>query len=79
MSDPSLHFFIRHDMNSFVKFVYAVNLQRIFDILQCSWAFSLVLDSIAHQSTSYLDLRIHVYVEEHHTIANLHGCMLLMF
>jgi hypothetical protein len=41
--------------------------------------FSLVLDSANQQNTSYFDLRISVYMEEHHTIANLHGCVLLMF
>jgi hypothetical protein len=39
----------------------------------------LALDSAIHQSMLYVDLRIRVYVEEHHTIANLHGCALSMF
>jgi hypothetical protein len=79
MSYPSLHFCTRHHVNSFVRVVYAINLQHIFDILWHLWAFSLALDSTTHQSTSYLDLCICVYVEEHHTITNLHGCALLVF
>lgn len=79
MSDPSLCFCTCHHVSSFVRVVYAVNLQLIFDILRSSWAFSLALDFTTHQSTLYFDLCICVYVEEHHTIANLHGCVLPMF
>jgi hypothetical protein len=32
-----------------------------------------------HQSTLYLDLRFHVFIEEHNTIVNFHGCVLPMF
>jgi hypothetical protein len=77
--DPSLRFYTCHHVSSFIMVVYAVNLQCISNILQRLWAFSLVLDSATHQNTSYFDLHIRVYVEEHHTIANLHGCVLPMF
>jgi len=56
------------------NFVCVINLQHIFDILWTSWAFSLALDFLTHQNTSYFDLRIRVYMEKHHTITNLHGC-----
>jgi len=79
LSNPSLCFCIRHHVSSFVKVVYVINLQHIFDILRRSWVFSLALDFAIHQSTSYLDLCIRVYAKKHHTIANLHGCALPMF
>ncbi|CAM6016713.1 unnamed protein product [Sphagnum balticum] len=41
--------------------------------------FSIVIDFATHQSTSYLDLRFCVFIEEHSTIVNLHGCALPMF
>ncbi len=79
LSDPFLHFCTCHHMNNFIRVVCAVNLQCIFDILRRLWAFLLAPDSNTHQSTLYFDLRIRVYMEEHHTIANVHGCTLLMF
>jgi hypothetical protein len=79
MPDPSLCFSTCHHVSNFVRVIYTINLQRIFDILRHSWAFLLVLNSTTHQSTSYLDLCIRVNVEEHHTIANLQGCVLPMF
>jgi hypothetical protein len=76
LSDPSLCFYTHDHMSSFMRIVYVVNLQCISNILWRLWAFLLALDSTTHQNTSYLDLHIRVYMEEHHTIANLHGCTL---
>jgi hypothetical protein len=45
------------EINNFVWVVYIVNLQQIVDLLRHSWAFSLTLNSVTHQSTSFLDLR----------------------
>jgi hypothetical protein len=77
--DPFLCFCTVHHVSNFVRVVYVVNLQCIFDILRRSWAFLLAFDSATHLNTSYFDLRIHVYVEEHHNIANLHGCALFQW
>lgn len=79
LSNPFLHFYTCHHVGNFVKVVYAINMQCISNILRHSWVFLLVLDSTTHQNTSYLDLRIHVYMEKYHTITNLHRCKLLMF
>jgi len=74
LSNPFLRFCTHYHVSNFVRVVCAINLQHIFDILWCLWAFSLAFDFLTHQNTSYLDWHICVYMEKHHTITNLHGC-----
>jgi hypothetical protein len=79
LGDPCLHACSRQDVNKFIWVVCAINLQHIADVLRCSWGFSTTFDSATHQSTSYLDLCFRVFIEEHSTIVNFHGCALPMF
>ncbi len=79
LGNPGLRVCSCDEISNFVQAVYAVNLQRIADLLRRSWAFSLALDSATHQSTSFLDLCFRIFVPNYHSIVNLHGCTLLMF
>jgi len=79
LGNPSLHACFCDEINNFVRVVCVVNLQQIADLLRRSWAFSLALDSMTHQSTSFLDLRFQVFIPNYHSIINLHGCALAMF
>lgn len=79
LGDLCLHACSRQDVSKFIRVVYAINLQRIVDVLRCSWGFSTAFNFATHKSTSYLDLRFCVFIEEHNTIVNLHGCVLPMF
>ncbi|KAH9554008.1 hypothetical protein CY35_08G042000 [Sphagnum magellanicum] len=76
---PCLRACSHQDVSKFIRVVCAINLQRIADVLRRSWGFSIALDFATHQTTSYLDLRFCVFIEEHSTIVNLHGCALPMF
>ncbi len=79
LGNPGLRVCSHDEISNFVRAVYVVNLQRIADLLRCSWAFSLALDSATHQSTSFLDLCFRIFVPNYHSIVNLHGCTLPMF
>jgi hypothetical protein len=50
LSNPFLRFCTCYHVSNFVKVVCVINLQPIFDILWCSWAFSLALDFLTHQN-----------------------------
>jgi hypothetical protein len=76
LASPCLRSCTPSMVSSFIRVVCAVNLQRISDLLKCCWAFSLALDSAAHQNTAYLDVRIRVYVTRLRSIVNLHVCAL---
>ncbi|CAI5710255.1 unnamed protein product [Hyaloperonospora brassicae] len=54
----------------YARFILALNLQHIHDILDNSWAFSTALDMSTHMSTSYLDIRIRLFWDG--AILNLH-------
>ncbi|KAI2505241.1 hypothetical protein MHU86_9143 [Fragilaria crotonensis] len=66
----------RGDISKMVRVACAANLQKISELLQESWGFSIALDSATHQSTSYLDLRFRLYSKKHRKIYNVHGCAL---
>jgi len=57
-------------VTSFVRFVCALNLQKISEMLVSSWTFSLAMDMSTHMSTSYLDIRIRLFTCG--TIHNFH-------
>ena len=48
-------------MISYISVQRAANFQRILDLLQRLWNFSVALDGATHQGTSYLDLRAQIY------------------
>jgi hypothetical protein len=79
MGDPCLRACSHQDVNKFIRVVCAINLQHITDVLRCFWGFLIVLNFATHQNTLYLDLYFCVFIEEHNTIVNLHGCALPMF
>jgi hypothetical protein len=69
----------RHDVTSYIRVVCAVNLQRIVRHLRHAWAFSIALDFVTHQSTSYLDVRFRIFMSAFYNIVNLHVVALPMF
>jgi len=79
MGNPCLHACSHKNVNKFIWVVCVINLQHITDVLRCFSGFSITLDFAIHQSTSYFNLHFRVFIEEHNTIVNLHGCVLLMF
>ena len=50
-----------HLVVSYISVQRAANFQRILDLLQRLWNFSVALDGATHQGTSYLDLRAQIY------------------
>ncbi|PTQ41741.1 hypothetical protein MARPO_0033s0135, partial [Marchantia polymorpha] len=61
----------------YARFILALNLQHIHNILDNSWAFSIALDMSTHMSTSYLDICIRLFW--HGDILNLHLIGILVF
>lgn len=53
------------------RLVFVVNLQRISDLLNKTWAFSVALDMTTHQSTSYLDIQVRMFALKTGTV-NFH-------
>jgi hypothetical protein len=66
----------RGDINMMVRVACAANLQKISELPQESWGFSIALDSATHQSTLFLDLRFRLYNKTHRKIFNVHWCAL---
>ncbi len=62
----------RRKVSSFLRVMCASNLQMLSDVLSDCWAFSLALDGATHQSTSYLDIRVHFWAGD-----NIHNFHLL--
>ena len=59
-------------MSRYIWVVAAVNLQYISDILRRTWAFLIAIESATHWSTSYLDMRIRMYLPNYKSIENFH-------
>lgn len=76
LKNPLLRACTPGTVSKFVRVVCAVNLQRISDLLENCWAFSLATDAATHQSTSYLDVRIRFYNAQIHNIVNVHALAL---
>jgi hypothetical protein len=55
----------------YVRFICAINLQIISEMLSKCWTFSVALDMSTHMSTSYLDLRLRVH-DNRKGIVNVH-------
>jgi hypothetical protein len=47
-------------VNRYVRFICAMNLQWIAELLRQCWAFSVALDIATHMATSYCDVRIRI-------------------
>ena len=43
-------------VRSYAGFVCAINLQRIKELLESCWTFSVAMDMASHMSSSYLDI-----------------------
>lgn len=79
MQDPILRSCPPRLVCTYVRVACAVNLQRIKDLLSDAWAFSMALDSATHQSRSYLDVRIRVFVSKRQwNVFNFHLAALPM-
>ena len=48
----------------YARFVCALTMQQLRDILAKSWTFSVAMDMSTHMSTSYLDIRIRLHWED---------------
>ena len=55
----------------YARFSAAINLQKIAELMQKSWTFSLALDMSTHMSVSYLDIRLRLYLLSY-GIINVH-------
>ena len=47
-------------VSHYARFIYAMNMQFIVDLLRKFWAFSTALDMVTHMATAYFNVRIHV-------------------
>ena len=47
-------------VSSYARFICAMNLQRIAELLRKCWAFSIALDMATHMGTAYCDTRIRI-------------------
>lgn len=65
-------------VSKYVRLVCAVNLQRITELLKQSWTFSIAMDGATHQSSSYLDVRIRMFIPRICNIVNVHVVALPM-
>jgi hypothetical protein len=79
LHNPVLCACSHHDVTNYIKVVCAINLQCIARHLRRAWAFSIALDSITHQSTSYFDVRFRIFMPAFYNIVNLHVVTLPMF
>jgi hypothetical protein len=61
----------------YVRMACAINLQKISEMLASSWAFWIAMDMSTHMSTSYLDIRMRLFVGG--AIHNLHLLAIPMF
>ena len=61
----------------FVCYVCVLNLQKVLEVMASCWTFSLAMDMSTHMSTSYLDIRICLFVGG--KIENLHLLAIPMF
>ena len=57
-------------VTAYARFVCALNLQSLSDMVARVWAFSVAMDISTHMATSYLDIRIHLHWNGH--ILNFH-------
>lgn len=58
-------------ISKYARIACAVNLQKVYDLLQEAWTFSIALDMSTHMSTSYLDIRVRLHLNRH-GIINVH-------
>ncbi|KAJ2339527.1 hypothetical protein GGH91_004457, partial [Coemansia sp. RSA 2671] len=70
--DPTIHTICSSGVTNIARVIAAINLERIRLLLARpdAWAFSIALDGSSHQSKSYFDLRIRLFVNNR--LENLH-------
>ncbi len=49
-------------------FACAINLQKLHELLEKAWTFSVALDMSTHMETLYLDIRIRLHFNQHKTV-----------
>ena len=49
----------------------AINLQKVYELIEEAWKFLVALDMSTHMSTSYLDIRVFINLNMH-GIVNVH-------
>lgn len=72
-----VHSVSEKDVQRFARIACAVSLNKIRDILDHVWCFSVALDMSNHQSTGYFDIRVRVFVAG--KLHNLHVMALPVF
>ena len=64
-------------VSNYVRIVCAVSLQRLSEILAATWAVSISFDCSTHQTRSYVDIRMRVFLKG--GLENFHLIALPMF
>lgn len=49
-------------VSKYARYACAINLQKISELLETVWTFSIALDMSTHKGTSYLDIRIRLHL-----------------
>ena len=62
---------------SYARVLVAVSLQVIKELLNISLCYSVAFDAATHQNTSYLDIRLRLYINDR--IVNIHVLALPIF
>lgn len=73
----SIGFASQCKVTGYVRYVCALNLQKILEALTSTWTFSLAMDMSTHMSASYLDIRIRLFICG--AIQNFHLLAIPMF
>ena len=63
---------------NYARFACAINLQKISELIQISWTFSIALDMTTHMGISYLDIRIRFHLKAF-GIVNVHFLAIPVF
>ena len=58
-------------ISKYARIACAINLQKVYDLLEEAWTFLVALDISKHMSMSYLDIRICLHLNMH-DIVNVH-------
>ena len=65
-------------ISKYARFSCAINLQKLSDLLQSTWTFSVAMDMSTHMETGYLDIRIRIFTKKN-GIVNAHVLAIPVF
>ena len=58
-------------ISKYARIACAINLQKVYNLLEEAWTFPVALDMSTHMSTPYLNIRICMHLNRH-VIFNVH-------